>query len=293
MSRLADLELKKHAHECMLIAGPYVGEFGWEVGVWAPTVRAIANQFAYTIVVSRPSSYALYRDFADEFVPHHARFVGLQDKFNLADTYQGMDLIQAAPTQEDAEAIRSVKRHLEWLRRRSRYKYFIELPPRESIHNHPKRYRSLVPPGTVRDPLKIALAFRVKNDERDWPLSAWYELYVRLKSNGFMPHFVGLPHGVAFPYMIADNRSNSLLETLYAISSSGMIIGGRCGLLVAALQCYTPVLTWGEPDPHLRLKKHWNPFGVPVYYVAETWRPSVERVLDGAMGLFEQLYGKC
>ena len=53
-----------------LIAGPWVGEFGWELFAWHAYVRGLSLNYDRTIVISRPLTEDLYSDFADEFVPY-------------------------------------------------------------------------------------------------------------------------------------------------------------------------------------------------------------------------------
>ena len=56
-----------------LIAGPWVGEFGWELFAWQGYLRALSRKFDKTIIISRTASKALYDDFADEFISFDQR----------------------------------------------------------------------------------------------------------------------------------------------------------------------------------------------------------------------------
>ena len=51
-----------------LIAGPWVGEFGWELFAWQAYIRSLSRHFEKTVVISRPNSKSLYEDFVDDFV---------------------------------------------------------------------------------------------------------------------------------------------------------------------------------------------------------------------------------
>ena len=48
-----------------VIAGPWVGEFGWELFCWQAYLRAIKNQFDIEdmVAVTRPGRELLYEDF--------------------------------------------------------------------------------------------------------------------------------------------------------------------------------------------------------------------------------------
>ena len=67
-----------------LIAGPWVGEFGWELFAWQAYVRAISRNYDKTIVISRENSKSLYEDFCDQFISHNP-VGGLADSFFMYD----------------------------------------------------------------------------------------------------------------------------------------------------------------------------------------------------------------
>jgi hypothetical protein len=50
-----------------LIAGPWVGEFGWELFAWQGVLRNMAEGYKRIIIYGRPGHEALYADFMDEY----------------------------------------------------------------------------------------------------------------------------------------------------------------------------------------------------------------------------------
>ena len=50
-----------------LFAGPWCGEFGWELFCWQGYVRKLSRNYGKTIIASRTGHEFLYEDFADEF----------------------------------------------------------------------------------------------------------------------------------------------------------------------------------------------------------------------------------
>ena len=70
-----------------LIAGPWVGEFGWELFAWQAYIRSLADNFDETIVLCRPSSQPLYQDFATKFIDINPS-EGLSDSFFM----HGLDI---------------------------------------------------------------------------------------------------------------------------------------------------------------------------------------------------------
>ena len=53
----------------ILFAGPWVGEFGWELFGWQAKIRKLAKEYDKTIISSRECNRYLYSDFSDEFIP--------------------------------------------------------------------------------------------------------------------------------------------------------------------------------------------------------------------------------
>ena len=67
-----------------LVAGPWIGEFGWELYAWQAYIRTLSKNFDTTIIISRPNSKVLYEDFADEYIPYTPP-PGLSDSFFMYD----------------------------------------------------------------------------------------------------------------------------------------------------------------------------------------------------------------
>ena len=43
-----------------LIAGPWVGEFGWELFAWQGYIRALSRNFEQTTIIARPGAKPIY-----------------------------------------------------------------------------------------------------------------------------------------------------------------------------------------------------------------------------------------
>jgi len=52
----------------ILFAGPWVGEFGWELFCWHAYVRTLSKFYDKTICVSGEHSRFLYEDFCDHYI---------------------------------------------------------------------------------------------------------------------------------------------------------------------------------------------------------------------------------
>lgn len=66
-----------------LLAGPWLGEFGWELCTWVPAMRYLAEQkrFEHVVVICQKGHDFLYWDFADEFIFYNKK--GKSDRWLL------------------------------------------------------------------------------------------------------------------------------------------------------------------------------------------------------------------
>jgi len=66
----------------LVFAGPFLGEFGWEISHWMPHIRWLRKQYPrrYLITASYPGRQALYNNIIDEFWPLPEWFV--EKKYN-------------------------------------------------------------------------------------------------------------------------------------------------------------------------------------------------------------------
>jgi hypothetical protein len=66
------MQLKK-----VLFAGPWVGEFGWELFCWHAYVRSLSRFYDETVCVGPPHSKFMYEDFCDKYIgftPNHGDY---------------------------------------------------------------------------------------------------------------------------------------------------------------------------------------------------------------------------
>jgi hypothetical protein len=64
----------------ILIIGPWIGEFGWEVA-WSGICRKKAKNYDYVVVSSFNTSYPFYSDFCDYFIAHN--YQGVSDLYSM------------------------------------------------------------------------------------------------------------------------------------------------------------------------------------------------------------------
>lgn len=64
-----------------LLAGPWLGEFGWELMTWIPAIRRYSRKFDGAIVVCKTGHDSLYRDFANTIIHSDPKAGDLPDRW--------------------------------------------------------------------------------------------------------------------------------------------------------------------------------------------------------------------
>ena len=66
--RLSIKKTYKKSKETVLVAGPWIGEFGWELFCWQGYIREMSKYYDKVVCVSSRNSEFLYSDYCDTFV---------------------------------------------------------------------------------------------------------------------------------------------------------------------------------------------------------------------------------
>jgi hypothetical protein len=244
-----------------LYVGPWVGEFGWEIASWSPSIRHIAKDYDHVIVETQPGSEYLY-EFADEIIvnPHLPDF----------DMYSGT---VSKPAFQPPAGTRSITPMGFWkAHAKKEFRAIKEAGKADGIH--PKEWRKLGSerPKHVAD---IMCAFRgpKKYRNRSYPEKE----YPRDKCEGLVKLLLDAGYSVAC-YGGTDNvyvegtidfRGAGLGDLCGALSAAKVAIGPSSGTLHLASACGTPHVSWyGRPVVSMeRYLSYWNPFNTPVTFI--------------------------
>lgn len=244
-----------------LVAGPWVGEFGWEVMSWQGYVRKLARDYDEVIVCSDDGNDALYTDCAHTYIPHRLR--GMRDCWWMRTS--------------DQAGMLDVMHHLKSLGGdRLLPSRFIPIKHQKFISYGD---RQLMPHIDVLVHARKPIG---RWPGRSWPQRNWDALARRLLSQGLRMAAIGteafLPEGVM------DFRHLRLSETMNLISASTMIAGPSSGPMPLASLCLTPQLVWSDGkryssigcDNRRRFESVWNPFGTSCRVLdAYGWQPPI------------------
>lgn len=264
-------------HDC-LVAGPFLGEFGWELMQWQGYVRQLSRFYDKTIVYGRGSSEFFYRDFASEF-----RETEVDSWDTTAYVLNGFDYAGWAQQFKDVDILVADERtgyELPLLFNQD----FIPFgkPDKEKAYDVVVHARSIPDLGGNR-----------KKKTRNWSTDNWDALCASLA--GLKVAAVGIPELSYAPPGVVDLRGLDTGQVCSVLASSRCCIGPSSGLMHLASLCRTPHLVWMSPRAGgrfggtlYRYLRTWNPLATPVKVLTEMgWHPSPEYVREELHGFLD------
>jgi len=274
-----------------LFAGPWVGEFGWELFTWQAYLRKIAKTYDHVTVCSRPGREFLYQDFADQFVPFTppSENVTMWANYGLDEHY--INTVLSPPLGTD------------WLEPRSMLSKLHEKqknqPGLTLLQTFTPQDQEFIKYGNNPSKDKafdIVIHARNRQDakawpEKNWPMDRWDAFVTRFSNMRIA--CVGHPSAAKSVSGTIDLRGIPLSNLADVLASSKLCIGCSDGLLNFAALCCTPRLIWtNRSEANKNIDRHtkcWNPFNAPVEMIVEdTWRPKVETIIAAVEKYFEQ-----
>ena len=267
-----------------LIAGPWVGEFGWELFAWQGYVRALSRKFDKTMIISRLNSKALYDDFADEFVSYEP--VG-----GLADSYfmHGVDIKKCFMEVISKNKIAVNKDTTLLLPRR------IGFPP----HTHYEQLmifgEHMVKPEYVQygNPAeqKYDFVFHIRDrdlrKEDNWAMDNWNLLKEKLNSDKIA--CIGTKSESGYIRETKDLRDAPLKEVFNALAAAECCFGPSSGPMHMASLCGCPHVVWSIDSNKIRYEENWNPLNTEVLFDSEhEWHPASDYVYNKFINWIEE-----
>jgi hypothetical protein len=237
-----------------LIAGPFLGEFGWELMQWQGYIRQLSKFYKYTIVYGRASSEYFYKDFVNEFrIMDEASWdtdAYLLKNFNYiewAKQFQNKDIIIADNRCKELQGLM----HQDFIKfgkkiKKNEFDLIIHARHIPTINGNEKKAK------------------------RNWLMSSWDNLCKSL------PHLkiaaVGVKELSYAPRGIEDLRGISTKKLCSILASSKCCVGPSSGLMHLASLCKTPHLVWTSEHNgskrfggvNFRYQRSWNPHSTEV-----------------------------
>lgn len=250
-----------------LYAGPFGGEFGWEIMGWQANVRKESRKYDRVVVVCRWSSTAMYMDFCNEFF-----FIDECDGIN------------GVGCEVDTSVVREqIRQRLN----KEKDGFGIMEPSLQSEADG-----EFIRFGHGQKTFRIVFCARCKDSgqNRNWSIQNWQELKTQMPT-GMNILSVGKHSSSMWIPGTIDGRGWSLREVMNAMSGADLVIGPNSGLIhLASLCCPKQIVTWVDPrgsamgkSTYDRVTRFWNPFNVPTHAIKEI-HPSVATVANALKG---------
>lgn len=244
----------------MRTAGPFYGEFGWELMMWIPWLRYLAKQSPLKIF-ARPGNEIFYQGLdvtsyemtlSPKVVHSDCQHVYVRGKRVEAGAYPGNITPHDLPVKFSKSG--------------------CPIPPEFS------EYVRLGEPGEEYHSCQVALHKRNRQwcSGRNWHFERWR----RLQDAADNLAEIGFFHiGKSGTSLMVGHEIGDQLQKL---RKSKLCIGASSGPMHMAALCGTPLVVWsGNPGKDReRYDRLWNPFNVKVYWVGDTWDPEPEQVLE-------------
>lgn len=251
----------------VLFAGPWVGEFGWELMNWQGLLRALRPDYERIVVCSHESSEALYKDFSDEFVAHEVR--------GQPNAHVVFDVVNPVELQRVLSLVPPESDHLLPLR-------FVPETAQKFI-----RYGSADSRAGSADIIVHARS-GPWTPHRNWSLDKWMALVRILHNKGLRVGAIGLTRSTLSLPGIEEYRDAPLQETMDRLACARLALGPSSGPMHLASLCDTPHLVWTDRRSYgmgktsrEKYERWWNPLGSPVWVLDEYgFDPPVEVVVS-------------
>jgi ADP-heptose:LPS heptosyltransferase len=239
-----------------LFAGPWIGEFGWELFAWQGYLRQLKiEKYDQIHIGCRPGHELLYMDFATSFEFYtpiskqtdmwHCR---QEPVFNYDHIDKKVDILKPG----------------NFLGKKQCYiQYFAQ--------DQNKRFDLVF---HARKTNKCGTGYR------DWPIQNWKILKNSFKDLSVCS--IGTKDAAMLVPGTTDCRGNDLRTLADILGSSRLLVGPSSGPMHFGSLCKIPHIVWspktGMIHNKIRYEKTWNPLNTEVIFVEGSWQPSVETI---------------
>lgn len=254
--------------EKILLAGPWIGEFGWELFCWQGFVRNISKEFDKTIIIGRPTNELLYKDFCDEFIPFDPK------SFNT-------DAWRCHGAKSAKDLIKDIK-HTTYLNGQFDIGFRYAKPHGLLTMGHATKQKfHKYTSDTSNESYDVIFHCRNKKtgSDRNWSKKQWEKLLEELPDN-LNVACIGNDEAFHIDGTI-DKRNIDLDELVSIMNNSKIIVGPSSGPMHLASLSGLKHLVWSEEFNRDRYEKVWNPFNTEVIFYSDgKWNPKPKKIKE-------------
>jgi len=272
----------------VLIAGPWLGEFGWELLVWQAAVRFYRKKYNYekVYVITFKGRKPLYEN--SNLYVHDLKL---------------KDAIFGIPRIEKNVINQYIQQCVEHFNIKENYDVFtpndlFSLKYR-ILRKFNKKYGLEYKKLGEEKEIKYDICFHFRhfnrkgdNEDKNLSLSKANKLVEHYVKKGYKVCCIGLPGYSYVPEGAVNCQSDSLEATISTISESRMVVGGSSAPMHLAQLCGKPIVTWiNVPEGGKRYTKTWNPFNTKALIVSgKSWNPDIQDIIFNINNLLELKY---
>ena len=248
-----------------LLAGPFLGEFGWELFCWQGRLRRLSKQYDETCVFCKKGHEILYKDFA---------------KINKIPSSHTLNCDHA----EDIDVIPG----------NFRLTFYSPFWSDKELNDSGFLDQDFCKYNKIKSPTEYDIIFHARSrqdikKQNNWSLANWNAVNTRFTSLGLKTACIGLTDR-AHEISNCDNLMNiPLFQLVEYLSSAKLIVGTSSGPLHLASLCGCPQVVLTGNLNIVRYKNHWNAFNTKVSIVPGGWLPSVNDVIKYTLELLKQI----
>jgi hypothetical protein len=264
-----------------LFAGPFVGEFGYEIMQWQAFVRARRRHYQAVHVLTYPG-----RDYVYEGCQVHHHDVRLDQagyaygRLVRSDARKIAEAKAAEIGLKDYDIFEPSLLCTQYHKRlfgHQDFRLFDEPPLTEKIADVAFHFRAVTKTGPDQENKNYLPALADK-------------LVECCAARGISVSCIGHPDYAYCPRGCADYRNVDLRTTVRAICTARAVAGENSGPTHLANLCGRPTILWARHQWRIDYSLRWNPFQVPIYIAANnTSQPAPEVVVDAIANAMKDL----
>ncbi|MFW5847696.1 MAG: hypothetical protein ACOCVF_02140 [bacterium] len=258
----------------ILLAGPWVGEFGWELFCWHAHIRRLSKNFDETVIISKKGHEFLYKDFYTKYYVYNTP----------KNSFVNMWLCN------DVNAKSIVEKSINHLGLQGNVT--IQLPINlgftingkgeiKMSENFKKQKFIKLKSDTLDKSYDILIHPRSRHvaNERNWDINKWNKL-VKMLENDYSIATIGSYEALGIDGT-ADMRGIPIEDTVALMNRAKLIIGPSSGPMHLASLSGLQHFVWSSEHNRNRYLTAWNPFNTKVhFYSKESWNPKVDVVYN-------------
>lgn len=257
-----------------IIAGIWLGEFGWELMRWQGIFRNIKynNPKIKITIVGKPGHNILYEDYADEYIELQIDNLKETDGWRVNGETPNIpeNILSLYPDYLYMDPSSCMRPYMQQI-----IKYGIEEYGHPDILIHPRN------------------TSKCETSYRNWPLENWIQLIERLQNKNYSIGVIGTDQPLL--QHINDLKllyNKPLRELVNIMASSKLVLGPSSGPMHLASLCGAPHLVWTNNQywsscsgtNRYRYEVSWNPLGTKTIILDDdNWQPSVEKVFNSTI----------